>query len=207
MFSRKPNLAALTDRLGEHYEVLATTYKPYPTDIAIHPGIDAMLALGKEHGLDSRDIVRIPMTTSKLAVAICDRPAPANELEAKFSIQHWVAAAAMHGKAQLDQGRLQVVEDPEVRRLCSVMQLTPTPDFAWDAIEVTVELKDGCRLSKRIDHCFGTLQKPMSDELLDEKFVAQAARAIGHDRAIELAKLCWDVAALPDMSLLTAKAA
>jgi 2-methylcitrate dehydratase PrpD len=206
MFSRSPNLQALTDGLGEHYELAGTTYKPYPTDIAIHPGIDAMLALKNEHGFDSRQITRVQMRTSNLAVAICNRPHAANELEAKFSLQHWVAACAVHGKARLDQGRQDVIDDPEVRRLCAVMELTPVPELAWHAIEISLELSDGRRLSKRIAHCFGTRERPMSDSLLEEKFLAQAERAIGRARAVELAQLCWGVEGLPDMTLLTQKA-
>jgi 2-methylcitrate dehydratase PrpD len=38
LFSRKPNLEALVENLNETHEVWLTTYKPFPTDIAIHPG-------------------------------------------------------------------------------------------------------------------------------------------------------------------------
>ena len=62
------------------------------------------------------------------------------------------------------------------------------------------------RLSKRIAHCFGTHEQPMSDSLLEEKFLAQAELAIGRARAMELAALCWGVEGLPDMTLLTQKA-
>ena len=41
VFSEQPDLDALTGGLGERFEILRNTYKPYPCGIVIHPIIDA----------------------------------------------------------------------------------------------------------------------------------------------------------------------
>ena len=206
MFSRKPNLEALIEDLTTTYEVTSTTYKPFPTDIAIHPGIDAMLQLKDEHGFVGPEIDRVHVTASDLATTFCDRPDPADELEAKFSLQHWVAAAAVHGKAQLEQGRIEVVKDPEIKRLRAAVEMTTDPALEWDATEMTVELKDRRRLEKRIEHCIGSPRCPMSDGDVEAKFIAQAEVSIGHERAVDLVQTCWNVESLPDVSVLARKA-
>ena len=202
MFSRQANVEALVENLGERYELLFTTYKPFPTDIAIHPGIDAMLRLRSEHRFESGEIKRVRVGVSELAATFCDRPDPTDELEAKFSLQHWVAAAGVFGKAQLEQGTIEVVQDPEIRRLRAATELTADPALAWDAIEMSVDLADGRHLESRIAHCLGSAQSPMTDDEIDAKFIAQAMRAIGQDRAANLVEMCWDVESLADVSVL-----
>jgi 2-methylcitrate dehydratase PrpD len=203
MFSKRANADAVIENLGEHFEMTRTTYKPFPTDIAIHPGIDAMLRLKSDHAFLGRDVARVRVSTSTLAASFCDRPNPVNELEAKFSLQHWIAASAAHGQAQLEQGRIEVVQDPEIQRLRSTVQVTADADLEWDAIRMNVELTDGRLLETEIQHCVGSTQSPMSDTEISAKFVAQASLAIGRDRAIELMNSCWRVTNLEDVSELT----
>jgi 2-methylcitrate dehydratase PrpD len=200
LFSIKPNLAAAIEGLGESWEVALCNYKPYPTDIAIHPAIEATLKLKREHGFDSGDVSRIHVDGSELAASFCNRPSPANNLEAKFSLHHWVAVAAAHGIAGLDQGKDTVVHYAEIVRLRGLTELTSNPEFAWDGCRVEIGLKDGRRLEARIDHCIGSPQTPMSDKDLDEKFVGQASLAIGQDRARSLSKSCWKIEEIADMA-------
>jgi 2-methylcitrate dehydratase PrpD len=206
MFSKRANVESLVESLDEHYEMLLTTYKPFPTDIAIHPGIDAMLRLRSEYGFEGHDVARVHVDASELAATFCDRPSPADELEAKFSLQHWIAAAAFYGRAQLEQGKIDVVEDPGIKRLCAAIQVRADSDLAWDAIRMSVELGDGRRLEMHIEHCVGSTQSPMSDREIDAKFIAQAKMAIGNGRATQLAKMCWDVENLRDASVLARSA-
>lgn len=206
MFSKRPNLAALTENLNENYEITATTYKPFPTDIAIHPAIDAMLQLKSEHGFDSSEIHRIDVAASTLATTFCDRPHPVDELEAKFSLQHWIAATAVHGQAQLEQGRLETVHDPEVQRVRGAIRITEAPDLEWDAVQMVVALAGGRALDRQVEHCVGSPKSPMSDTDLEAKFIAQAQLAIGEARAIELVQSCWNVGSLPDVSRLAREA-
>lgn len=193
LFSRRANMPALIENLGRDWEVALCNYKPYPTDIAIHPAIEAVLRLKRQQGYDYRDISRIVIDGSELATSFCDRPNPANDLEAKFSLQHWVAAAAVYGKAGLDEGKVGVVHDDEIGRLRRLIELNTTTEFAWDGAAVRIMLKDGRSLELRIDHCIGSPKAPMSDSDIEEKFVGQASLAIGRERASALAEDCWNI--------------
>ena len=201
-FSKQPNLRALVENLDETFEGPSTTYKPFPTDIAIHPGIDAMLRLKSKHAVVSSDIKRVHITVSELAATFCNRPSPTDELEAKFSLQHWVAAVAVHGKAQLEQGRLDVVQDPEIARMRTATVVVADPSLEWDAVRMTVELADGRQLTEEVAHCVGSPESPMSDGDITDKFIAQAGLAIGYERATDLVASCWSVKELPNVSAL-----
>ena len=49
-------VTSLADGLGERFEILRNTYKPYPCGIVIHPIIDACLQLRREHAIDPASI-------------------------------------------------------------------------------------------------------------------------------------------------------
>ncbi|MCR2811392.1 MULTISPECIES: MmgE/PrpD family protein [unclassified Microbacterium] len=202
MFSKVPNVPALTDGLGEQWELLSTTFKPFPTDIAVHPCVDGMLKLRLKHGFESEEIVRIDLQISDLAMTFCDRPTPETELDAKFSQQHWVASAARFGAAGLQQGTHAAIFDPEVRRLGAATNLTMDSNLGFDAGIVTIELTDGKQLSAHVEHCVGSAASPMSDADVNVKFVAQTSLSIGTERAEALAGMCWDAESLTDAAAI-----
>ena len=72
VFSEQPDLDALTGGLGERFEILRNTYKPYPCGIVIHPIIDACLELRRSHDLDPAQIARVAMAASPGAMALCN---------------------------------------------------------------------------------------------------------------------------------------
>ena len=205
-FAKRPNLPALVEGLGEVFELLRNTYKPFPCGIVNNSSIDAMLQLKEQAGFESSTIARIEMKVSKGAATFGMRPNPVNEQEAKLSLHHWVAAAALHGRAGIAEGRLSVVQDPEIVRLRAAMNVEPDPSMAQDAAEMTVVFADGSKVHKRIEHCVGSIDTPMSDAQIERKFIDQAGIVIGTDRAVDLAAACWKVASLPDVSVLAREA-
>jgi 2-methylcitrate dehydratase PrpD len=193
LFAHKTNLPALIAGLGTVWEVARTNYKPYPTDIAIHAQIQAMLALKRAHGFEGADISGITVQSSELAKDFCDRPAPANSLEAKFSSQHWIAAAALHGRVGLDLGRDEVVHDLEIRRLRAATKLIEKGELGWNATTLCVTLGSGQTVEAKVDHCIGSPEAPMTDDDIVEKCRSQAAQSIGAERADKLPDLCWSL--------------
>ncbi len=206
VFARKSNISALVDGLGENFELMLNTYKPFPCGLVIHPAIDAMLRLRGEQRFDSNEIERIMLTVSRGAVEFCFRPDPKDDVDAKLSLHHWVAVAAARGKAGIAEGTLAVVNHPDIQRLRAVMDVEADPSIANDAGEVTVQLKNGARVSRRVDHCLGSIECPMSDGELETKFIDQAEVVIGPERARDLLATCWNIETLPDVALIARKA-
>jgi len=202
VYSSKPNFGALVDGLGSHFELLRNTYKPFPTGVVAHPAIDVMLRLKKEHPFQGGDVRRIELHVTQNAVTFGFRPQPANDLEAKFSIHHWAAAAAMFGKAGIQEGALAVVMNPEIVRLRSVIRMEADTSLPPYGARLAVELADGRRLEAAVAHCVGSPEAPMSDEALETKFVDQCEPVIGRPRAEALAAMCWRIGDLEDAAEL-----
>jgi len=203
VFSTRPNYEALVEGLGSRFELLHNTYKPFPTGVVVHPAIDAVLRLKKEHPFQGADVEGIAIFVTPNAVTFGDRPDPANDLEAKFSIQHWVAAAALRGRAGIREGALEVVLDPQTVRLRSATTVKADSSLPPHGARLNVDLATGKRLQIVVEHCVGSAGAPMSDEALEAKLIDQCDPVIGRRRAEALAATCWRVPDLDDAAELS----
>jgi 2-methylcitrate dehydratase PrpD len=202
VFAQAANMSALVEGLGETYELLSNTYKPYPCGSVIHAAIDGVLELRNRLGYAAADVTGIRLRVSHLAVALGMRRHPANDLEAKVSMHHWVAASVVRGKAGLSEGTMSIVEHPEVRRLREAIEIESDTSIAQDAAVVSVRLKDGQWHSHRVEHCSGSREAPMSDQALEAKFVDQAKPILGKARTSALLRACWALPSIDDAAEL-----
>jgi len=86
---------AITRDPDSPWQLLQTSIKPWPSCRHTHPAIDAALEL--RHNIVTGTIERVEVETYAAALEVCDRPSPRNDYEAKFSLQHCVAAALTRG--------------------------------------------------------------------------------------------------------------
>ena len=114
VFADTPHVPALVDGLGERFEILRNTYKPYPCGIVIHPIIDACLRLRRENAIDPTQVSTVRIQASPGAMALCDRRNPQNELQAHVSLYHWTAAALIRGVARIEELQDPTVQDPAI---------------------------------------------------------------------------------------------
>ncbi|QOW22016.1 MmgE/PrpD family protein [Novilysobacter avium] len=158
----------------------STSLKPWPACRHAHPAIDAMRdALRQAGGLPVEAFVSIHVTTYAEALRFCDRPEPTTELEAKFSLQHAVAAIACLGRPELAHYLPATIEDPVVAAMRE--RVIVSEDEAASArfpdhygASVTVALADGRRLhAARVD-AWGDPECPMPEAAIASKALALA---------------------------------
>ncbi len=207
VFAETPNVSALRDGLGERFEILRNTYKPYPCGIVIHPIIDACLQLRREHAIDPSSVDKVSIKASPGAMALCDRRNPQNELQAHVSLYHWTAAVLIRGKAGIQELQDPTVQDAAVIGFQDRVEAVGDPAMAADATEVTITLKDGTRYTCRVDHCIGSASNPMTNEQLTHKFTKLAEAVVGKARAKELAERSWAVEDMTNVGDLARAAA
>ena len=199
VFSERPDLDALAGALGERFEILRNTYKPYPCGIVIHPIIDACLELRRAHRLDPGRIGSVAIAASPGAMALCNNRNPKDEMQAHVSLHHWAAVAFIRGTARIqDMNTETAVKDPMLMAFQDRVEAALDPSVAADAAEVTVTLTDGARHTCRIDHGIGSAARPMTDDELETKFAGMAVPVLGEKRTRALMDLCWNLADLPD---------
>jgi 2-methylcitrate dehydratase PrpD len=199
VFAEQTHLPSLVDGLGERFEILRNTYKPYPCGIVIHPIIDACLQLRREHAIDPAAVDTVRIKASPGAMALCDRRNPQNELQAHVSLYHWTAATLIRGTARIEELQDPTVRDPVIAAFQDKIMVVGDESVSADAAEVTVALKDGRIHTCRINHCIGSATNPMTDAQLTHKFSELAEPVIGQARSRELVDRTWAVGTAADV--------
>src|SRR5262249_1805784 len=108
---------ALTDGLGDTWELAKNTYKPYPCGIVVHPVIDAALALRQMPGFALDSIERIIVRAPPLLTARAARPNVTPGREAKVTAQQSGAAALLFGGGSVAQSTGGCFRYPAVQAL------------------------------------------------------------------------------------------
>lgn len=186
--------------LGDTYETLLNSYKPYPCGILVHPIIDLCMDLRRQNGLTADRIEHLDFQVSPAALALTGRKEPRNAAEAGTSLYHWAAAALIDGRAGLEQRSDKSVQNPDVIALRGRIHATQNESIAPEAARVTVTLVDGSTLSLSVEHARGCHSRPMTDRDLDEKFLGQAEMILASERARLLLQKCWSIGDADDVA-------
>lgn len=200
------DLPALTQGLGERWEVLRTIYKPYPANHFTHPGIDCALAL-RAAGLRGADVDWAELGVAAAPLRTIGQPReekihPRSGYHAKFSGPYTVAAALLGGGGlglSLDDFGPDAVADPTRLALAARVQVVAdercTEQFptAFSAV-LRVRTVDGRRWEHRVDSSRGGPEHPLTLAELALKFRVNAERVLPADEALRLAA---EIRALP----------
>jgi 2-methylcitrate dehydratase PrpD len=198
VMSTKFDPSAITSELGAHYELSKNMYKPYACGLVVHAAIDACVQLRREHDLKPDDIERIELLTNPLVPELTGKKTPQNGLEGKFSIYHAAAVALVHGAAGEAQFSDAVVRDAKVIAVRDRVSVAASPSVRKLEARVTIRLRNGKLLEKHVEHALGTVERPMSDRDLEDKFLSLTDGVLTAGQAARVMDLCWRVAELED---------
>ncbi len=152
------------------WQVHQTSIKPWPSCRHTHPAIDAALAL--HDLLAGAPAAAVSVETYAAAIAVCDRPDPQTEYNAKFSLQHGVAAALADGRvgfASFDaDSRQRLAADRAKVRVGAGEPFVSAYPGAWGA-RVTVRTADGREHSVERAACSGDPDQKLPESRLLEK--------------------------------------
>lgn len=199
LFGRPANADALTERLGQHWECMNVSLKPFPSGCLTHAATDACLQLVRAHDFAAADIARVDLWVHPLAEGLTGRGTPQHSFDAQASIYHWAAAVLQHRRAGLAEASDACVHDPAVVALRGRVVATVDEALALDAARAAVTLRDGRRLEAAVDPCIGAATRPMTDAELDAKLLRQAGDALGPDQALRLSRICWQLPEAADV--------
>jgi 2-methylcitrate dehydratase PrpD len=195
-------LSLVTDALGENWEIMATSYKPYPCGFVIHPVLDCVLDWRRDN--PKATVERVLVRGHPLLSDRTDRPNVSTGRESQVSVQHAVAAALVTGKAGLSQFTDDCVRDPDVLALRAKVMVVRDPTFATIAAAVEIITTDGKTHKLSQAAARGSEANPMSDKDLEEKLRTSAgARNLGHNTEL-LIDAIWTLDKSTDVSRLSA---
>ncbi|MEW6257372.1 MAG: MmgE/PrpD family protein [Pseudomonadota bacterium] len=208
VMSADPPIAAhITGGLGERWEMLDNTYKPYPCGIVLHAVIDACLALREAPGFALDGIRAITVRGHPLLRQRTDRPDVTCGREAQVSAQHCVAVVLLSGAAGLAQFSDAAVADPSVQDLRRRVRVEEAPHMAVEAAEVQIHYADGRTLARCVSQARGGSARPLSDRDLEDKLRALLAYGGADCDAEALIDAVWSLDEAPDASVLPRRAA
>ena len=162
-----PDWAALTDGLGETWELAQNAIKPYPCGFVIHPFLDVVLDWRRQHPDDA--IERVVLRGNPLLSDRTDRPDISTGAESQVSVQHAVAAALVLGQAGLAQFTDGCARDPAVVAMRRRIAVVRDPAIATIAAQVELCTADGRTHRLSTPAARGSPANPMSDRDVEEK--------------------------------------
>ena len=180
--------------LGQVWEISKNAFKPFPCGIVVHPVIDGCVQLHQEMGkksISSSDIKKVHAVVHPLVLELTGKKTPQDGLQAKFSVYHGGAIGLVLGKAGPAQYEDDVVLDRNIVTVRDKIEATADDNLAADETDITLTLQDGTTLKKHVQHAIGSLEAPMTDAQLEEKFVDQVSLVLGEEGARKASKTYW----------------
>jgi 2-methylcitrate dehydratase PrpD len=182
------NFAALTDN---SWQILQNTYKPFPCGLVLHPAVDGCLQLCERERTMPQMIVRVDVAVHPRVMQIAAIRQPRTGLEGKFSIYHAAAVALVEGVAGERQFSDEVVLAPTVIDLRRRVNATVDPNLAKDQARVSVLKQNGDVSSVFVEHAVGSLENPMSDRMIEDKFLTLVDGILSPAKARFVIDACW----------------
>jgi 2-methylcitrate dehydratase PrpD len=185
-------VAEIVGDLGQRWELLSNTYKPYPCGIVMHSVIDACLELRREHDLTAAEIAEIIVSGDQLLLDRGDRTV-GNDRDARVSIHHCAAVSFLFGAAGLREFSDEVVRDPAVVALRGLTRARLDVASPRGAATVQVRTGDGRTLMSTVLHARGSVERPLSDDEIAEKVRDLAEFGGFHGAINEVIAAVWQI--------------
>ncbi len=197
--------------LGTDWQLLRLYPKRYPCDHIAQGYLDCAIALARG-GLRAEAIEKVVCIVHPLAAAIMFAPhetryRPSNGWSARWSMPYNMAVALADAGLSIDSYSDERARDPGLRAFMDrvVPEEDATMAFPGEyPAAVRLHLKDGRVLEQRAPKVAGTPDNPVAAAEYEAKFLDNARRAIGAQRAGEAARLLADLPKLRDMAAVAA---
>jgi 2-methylcitrate dehydratase PrpD len=195
----EPAVSEITDGLGERWELLSNTYKPYPCGIVMHSVIDASLQLRPQIAAD--EIADIVISGEQLLLDRGDRPVT-NERDARVSIHHCAAVALVFGAAGLKEFSEPMVHDPAVVALRARIRAQVDAASPRGAATAEVRTRDGRRFEATVLHAKGSKERPLTDREIEAKVCELAIYGAFRSAIDDVIAAAWELDTMPTIEAL-----
>lgn len=193
--------------LGSRWESENSSFKPYPVAHVIHPYIDAVLRLRREHGVDATEIVRVDCPVAPYQIGIVCEPvdekvAPRSDSHGRVSLPFTLAEALVTGRIDRHSYSPHSLSDPLTLDLARRVITRADPSFPGSERfrgEVAITLRDGRVVSTVEEHNRGSVQNPLSLADIEDKFDDNAATLLDDDRRSRVRHAVRRLADLPSV--------
>lgn len=174
VFCRDWDMSELTRGLGETYMTRTILMKRFACHITAHTPVQAILDLRAEHKFSGADVASIGITGNEKMAKVNNIPKPRDVMMSQYSIPFCVALAHFRDPRDPRSFDEAALNDPAIRSLTERVTITVSDqphDHATLTANVTVTLKDGRVLTRRVETFKGAPEHPLDQTGLREKFL------------------------------------
>ncbi|MEI7739037.1 MAG: MmgE/PrpD family protein [Betaproteobacteria bacterium] len=203
----------LREGLGQRFEFLQLSYKPYPCCRFNHSAIEAALILRADLGKKLSHIKKIRVGLNHQAFeAVCTpieiRKSPQTVVQAQFSIPYTISVALTDGRVGLGHFSEMLSERLDIMALAQKVDpyIDPTIEQQYGRniapTVVSVEFDDGTTAKLTIDKPLGHPSRPMSAEDLNTKAsdcLAMSAKSLAQATQSKLSELMKQLERVDDI--------
>ena len=175
LFEDGGNLDRIVGTLGHPWRITELSHKPFPTGRAAHGTLDGLLRLQEEHRFALQDVAEVRAYVPPLVHRLVGRPI-SNTMSrnyARLCLQYLAPTLLRQGS--IDTTSFLDAESPDAEIVASgkcvriIMDDNADPN-AMRPQRIEVDLRDGTRLRRRIEHTLGSPQRPFERKRQLEKF-------------------------------------
>jgi len=164
-------------------------FKPYPCARQLHAGVEALLALLRQHSIPPETIEAMELAVPTANSSMVNRPSiTASHAATVGSGQYVMAVTALRGNIDLVSFGDEYLHNDQVRKLMAKVTVSASAELDshfpkyWSG-RVTVRLRDGQTHSELIIVPKGESGNAMTWEEIEEKFLSLAAPVLGDEKA------------------------
>jgi len=189
----------LTSDLGTRFEGVNIGDKPYPCCGLTHACIDAALALVSRYKIAPDRIKSVTVYGGDPVYGLSQPPeiksAPRTITDAQFSVPWVVATALVRGKVTVDDFTDDAIKRQEILKLAQKVTARLDPAMNRHGVGpggIIITMADGTEYTEEVEHCLGSVERPMTFEDCAVKFRECASCSIKPlpadtvDRVIEM---------------------
>jgi len=202
IFSKHVDFTKITEELGEEYQILNNTFKPYASCLLTHPSIDAALDLRNTYNLSIQDIEKIEGHVAPLLMDVAGKENPKTALEGKFSIYYCIAVALAEGDVGENKFTDRRMSDKILSNLQKLISLEVDRSFDNTTAELTIRTRKGPLYTKKILTPRGDPRNPLSFSQLEQKFKKLGETVLSEEKINKLLTHIQSLEKLEDMNHL-----
>lgn len=207
-YGGKYDLSWANKGLGKEFEMRHNGFKRYSSLASSQTSVDAMRMIREKHGIKGEDVAKVLIKSSTMVHVHCGWPYrpmnPPETIAAQMNLPFTAAVTLLEGNAFIDQYKTEKLTDPKIMDLADRIEVVVDPTI--DAmgpdemryIRAAVTMKSGETYEQDVPYRSGHWKNPMSDEVLQAKFVDLASRGITKDAVEKVSSIVWKIDTNPE---------
>ncbi|HEY4364552.1 MAG TPA: MmgE/PrpD family protein [Bryobacteraceae bacterium] len=196
--------------LGTHWESRNSSFKPFPAAHVLHPYIDAVLRLRRDHNIEPDQIEQVDCPVAQFIVTIVCEPTaekfyPASDSHGRVSLPYTLAEALYCGQLGKTAYSEENRHNPKILALARKVRYQVDPDYPGPGRfkgAAKIALKDGRIFEHVEEYNRGSAENPMTGQELRAKFDENAAGFLTAEQRDHMVQQVQRLEALADVSSL-----